>query len=59
MVPLSAVLHDLGGELRKTGSVKFPVLARSMEFRLGHNTIGKAVDKDAVASSVGTIDSDA
>ena len=53
-IPLSAVVHDLGGELRNAGSVKFSGIRQVQQFTLRHNTVSEDVDEDARGCSVGT-----
>ena len=59
LVPLSAVLRNLGGEFRNTGSVQFAGPGQVQQFTLGHNTVGKAVFEGAVGPSEGADDIDA
>jgi len=57
-IPLGAVLHDLGGEFRKVGSIKFSSIRQVQEFTLRHDTVGERVEGGASRCSVGTGDPD-
>jgi hypothetical protein len=51
LVPLSALLRSLGGEVRNAGSVQFAGPCQVQEFMLGHNAGEKEVEEGAIALS--------